>query len=93
MDDLLSSDISPPDEIVDRDSISYLDQEITQEDAWVVIGVYFKEKGLVLQQTDSFDKFASVTLPEIVADSGQITVTPVNQYIPGRDVQLVRLSL
>ena len=30
--------------------------EITQEDAWVVIDKYFKEKGLVGQQIDSFDE-------------------------------------
>ena len=63
--------------------------EITQEDAWVVIGKYFKEKGLVGQQIDSFDEFVIITIQELIEDAGEITVTPENQYIPGQDSELV----
>lgn len=63
--------------------------EITQEDAWVVIDKYFKEKGLVGQQIDSFDEFVINTIQELIEDAGEITVTPENQYIPGQDSELV----
>ncbi|CAM9619229.1 unnamed protein product [Choristocarpus tenellus] len=36
--------------------IDPLDEDISQEDAWVVISSYFSEKGLVRQQLDSFDE-------------------------------------
>ena len=67
--------------------------EITQEDAWVVIDKYFKEKGLVGQQIDSFDEFVINTIQELIEDAGEITVTPENQYIPGQDSELVSLSI
>lgn len=63
--------------------------EITQEDAWVVIDKYFKEKGLVGQQIDSFDEFVINTIQELIEDAGEITVIPENQYIPGQDSELV----
>lgn len=63
--------------------------EITQEDAWVVIDKYFKEKGLVGQQIDSFDEFVINTIQELIEDAGEITVTPENQYIPGQESEMV----
>ena len=42
------------------------DQEITQTDAWSVIDAYFKEKGLVKQQIESFDEFVEVTMQQII---------------------------
>lgn len=63
--------------------------EITQEDAWVVIDKYFKEKGLVGQQIDSFDEFVINTIQELIEDAGEITVTPENQYLPGQDSEMV----
>lgn len=38
------------------------EEEITQEDAWVVISSFFEEKGLVRQQLDSFNEFVSNTM-------------------------------
>ena len=63
------------------------DEEITQEDAWVVIDQYFWEKGLVGQQIDSFDEFIKYTIQELVNDTGEITVTPEDQFIHGQDVE------
>jgi DNA-directed RNA polymerase beta subunit len=50
------------------------DQRITQEDSWVVISAFFKEKGLVRQQLDSFDEFIHNTIQEIVEEE-EIIVT------------------
>ena len=63
--------------------------EITSEDAWVIIDKYFNEKGLVRQQTDSFDEFIINTIQELIDDSGEIVVTSENQYIPGQEAVMV----
>lgn len=41
--------------LMDEDELDPLEEDISQEDAWVVISAYFSEKGLVRQQLDSFD--------------------------------------
>ncbi len=63
------------------------DDEIAQEEVWVVIDKYFYTKGLVGQQIDSFDEFIKNIIQEIVDDAGDITVTPEDQFIPGMDVK------
>ena len=50
-------------------------EEVSQDDAWVVISAFFDEKGLVRQQLDSFDSFFEVGLQECVDDAGDIVVT------------------
>lgn len=40
----------------DEEELDPLEEDISQEDAWVVISAYFSEKGLVRQQLDSFDE-------------------------------------
>lgn len=90
MDDLM--DVAAEDDgyMMDMDmDQDFGSDEITQEDAWVVIDKYFKEKGLVGQQIDSFDEFVINTIQELIEDAGEITVTPENQYIPGQDSELV----
>ena len=49
------------------DMFEDVDEEITQEDAWVVIDRYFDEKGLVRQQIDSFDEFITNTIGKAYA--------------------------
>lgn len=61
------------------------DDEIEAEDAWVVIGNYFDEKKLVRQQIDSFNEFVSNTIQELVEDTGEIRITPEDQYVPGKE--------
>lgn len=56
--------------------------EIAQEDAWTVVSAYFKEKGLVRQQLDSYNQFLEVTLQQIVA-AHTIELFPQEQYKPG----------
>lgn len=64
--------------------------EISQEDAWVVINSFFDIRGLVRQQLDSFNQFILNSIQEMVDDSGRIVVTPENQYVPGKEAEMVR---
>lgn len=57
----------------------YDDNAITSEDCWQVIEAFFRDKGLVSQQLDSFDEFASTTLQEIISDTGAIMI---DQQVP-----------
>lgn len=41
-------------------------QEIDSEDTWAVVGSFFEGKGLVSQQVESFNDFASYKLQEII---------------------------
>eukprot|EP01024_Parvocaulis_polyphysoides_P016002 TRINITY_DN17094_c0_g2_i1.p1 TRINITY_DN17094_c0_g2~~TRINITY_DN17094_c0_g2_i1.p1 ORF type:complete len:203 (+),score=66.17 TRINITY_DN17094_c0_g2_i1:98-706(+) len=59
--------------------------EIAQTDAWSVISAYFNEKGLVLQQLESFNEFISNKIQEIVEENGEINVTPESQKNPGEE--------
>jgi len=64
-----------------------LEEEITQEDAWVIIDKYFETKGLVRQQLDSFDVFMENSIQELVDDAGEIKVIPEDQFVPGEIVE------
>lgn len=57
----------------------YDDNIITSEDCWQVIEAFFRDKGLVSQQLDSFDEFASTTLQEIISEAGTVMV---DQNVP-----------
>ena len=48
--------------------------------------------GLVGQQIDSFDEFIRYTIQELVYDTGEITLTPEDQFIIGQDVAQVRIT-
>ena len=86
MDDLFdSNDMAMEDQ--EAFDIEEEDEEISQEDSWIVIGKYFEEKKLVRQQIDSFNEFVSNTIQELVDDSGEIMITPENQFIPGREAE------
>ena len=52
---------------------------------------FFMLPGLVGQQIDSFDEFIRYTIQELVYDTGEITMTPEDQYIIGQDVAQVFL--
>ena len=49
----------------------------------------FFSLGLVGQQIDSFDEFIRYTIQELVYDTGEITMTPEDQFIIGQDVAQV----
>lgn len=55
--------------MMDTEGYGYGEEEIeNQEDTWCVVDKYFKERGLVRQQIDSFNEFAENTIHEIVND-------------------------
>ena len=57
--------------------------EIAQDDTWAVISAFFKDKGLVRQQLDSFNEFVNSSMQEIVEED-PIRVRPEQQYVPGQ---------
>eukprot|EP00055_Hartaetosiga_balthica_P010729 m.46831 g.46831 ORF g.46831 m.46831 type:complete len:1182 (-) comp7289_c0_seq1:1996-5541(-) len=60
------------------------EEEITpkewQQSCWDVITAYFKEKGLVRQQLDSYNHFISNSLQKVVEEMGDIEVVAKEQY-------------
>ena len=48
---------------------------LSEETTWAVIDSYFKEKGLVRHQIESFDEFLTHTLQEIIDDTPPLTVS------------------
>lgn len=56
------------------------------QDAWTVVTSYFKEKGLVRQQLDSFDEFVNNSMQELVNDCQEIEVRAQRQYNPGEEM-------
>jgi len=64
------------DNTVDMDGDSNADDPniITSEDCWVAIQSFFDSKGLVSQQLDSYDEFATTTMQEIISETGRIVL-------------------
>ncbi|KAH9385462.1 DNA-directed RNA polymerase II subunit RPB2 [Nematocida major] len=49
-------------------------KSLTQEDCWRVVSAFFKEKGLVRQQLDSFNEFIQSTMQEVVDENSTIVL-------------------
>jgi DNA-directed RNA polymerase II subunit RPB2 len=62
------------DEVVDDPN------EVTTEDCWVVISAFFKEKGLVSQQLDSFDEFIHTSIQELVWEDSTLILEQPAQH-------------
>jgi DNA-directed RNA polymerase II subunit RPB2 len=67
----------------------------TQADAWHVIKLYFKDKGLVRMQIDSFDKFLFEQIPSFISETkGQLrmetnnTISHANMHIRKKEVTI-----
>ena len=75
MDSLFSEDGGSTDNDLSSMEIEQ-EEEINQEEVWTVIDEYFRKKGLVGQQLDSFDEFVKTTIQEMIDDSGEVTVVP-----------------
>jgi DNA-directed RNA polymerase beta subunit len=67
----------------------------TQADAWHVIKLYFKDKGLVRMQIDSFDKFLFEQIPSFISETkGQLrmetnnTTSHSNMHITKKEVTI-----
>lgn len=63
-------------------------EEIMQEDVWVVISVFFEEKGFVWQQLDLFDEFILNIMQEIVDELVDIEIRVELQYNFGKNVDV-----
>ncbi|KAF4504075.1 hypothetical protein G6O67_008689 [Ophiocordyceps sinensis] len=80
----------------DYDFENYGEEEegITPEDCWTVISSFFETKGLVSQQTDSFDEFTQTTIQDLVNEYSTITLDQPNPpEEPGRKIALRRYEI
>lgn len=80
----------------DYDYENYGEEEegITPEDCWTVISSFFETKGLVSQQTDSFDEFTQTTIQDLVNEYSTITLDQPNPPSePGRKIALRRYEI
>ena len=89
MDSLFDDVLYEEQDSSDHESMDIEEEEIHQEEVWKVIDEYFKRKGLVGQQIDSFDEFIRTTIQEVIDDSGELEVIPENQFVPGVDLDQV----
>nr|AJQ24532.1 RNA polymerase II subunit 2 [Epichloe sylvatica]AJQ24535.1 RNA polymerase II subunit 2 [Epichloe typhina subsp. poae] len=70
------------------------DEGITPEDCWTVISSFFETKGLVSQQTDSFDEFTQTTIQDLVNEYSTITLDQPNPPSPpGMKIALRRYEI
>lgn len=70
------------------------DEGITPEDCWTVISSFFDTKGLVSQQTDSFDEFTQTTIQDLVNEYSTITLDQPNPPSPpGMKIALRRYEI
>lgn len=53
---------------------------LSQEDCWQVIGSFFKEKGLVRQQLDSFDEFLQNTMQEVIDENASLVLQTASTH-------------
>ena len=53
---------------------------ITAEDSWAVISSFFREKGLVSQQLDSFNQFVDYTLQDIISEDSTMILEQLAQH-------------
>lgn len=61
------------------------DTEITSEDAWAIISLFFNEKGLVSQQLDSFDEFIETTIQSLVMEDSTLILDQPAQHTSAND--------
>ena len=60
------------------------DGYISQEQCWAIITSYFREKGLVRQQIDSFDTFMKETLSDVITNNREISHKRERQHKVGQ---------
>ncbi|SBS80553.1 DNA-directed RNA polymerase II subunit RPB2, putative (RPB2), partial [Plasmodium ovale curtisi] len=61
------------------------EEQITEEDSWVVIGSFFGSHGLVNQQIESYNDFIEYRMQEIIDEHPQIEIRPQPQYRSDKD--------
>lgn len=69
-------------------------EEITPEECWIVISSFFETKGLVSQQTDSFDEFTQTTIQDLINEYAVISLDQPNPPSPpGQTIALRRYEI
>jgi DNA-directed RNA polymerase II subunit RPB2 len=61
-------------------------ETLTQPEIWSVIGSFFREKGLVFQQIDSYNLFIQRSIADAVHDHPSLKLQAQNQYAPGHEL-------
>lgn len=62
-----------------------------QEDFWRIITSFFKDKGLVRQQIDSYNDFIDNSIKQVVREHSKIILQTANHQNTGPNDTLVRL--
>lgn len=81
------------DEEYDYENYGEEDEGITPEDCWTVISSFFETKGLVSQQTDSFDEFTQTTIQDLVNEYSTITLDQPNPPSANNNIALRRYEI
>jgi DNA-directed RNA polymerase II subunit RPB2 len=69
-----------------EDPYGYDDEnQVTGEDCWTVISAFFREKGLVSQQLDSFDEFLHVSIQNLVWEDSTLILEQPAQHTSEKD--------
>lgn len=74
-------------EFGNEDFSEYEDDDITQEEAWIVISSFFVKHGLVSQQIGSFNQFLETNIQEIVNENQEIVIIPEMKYAPNEKTE------
>ncbi|CCE65112.1 hypothetical protein TPHA_0J02910 [Tetrapisispora phaffii CBS 4417] len=71
----------------DEDPYGFEDENapISAEDSWTVISSFFREKGLVSQQLDSFNQFVDYTLQDIISEDSTLILEQLAQHTTESD--------
>lgn len=74
-------------EYYDEDPYGYDEEEaaISAEDSWTVISAFFREKGLVSQQLDSFNQFINYTIQDLILEDSTLILEQLAQHTTETD--------
>ena len=81
----------PMDDVVENENDD-IPRDRWEESCWDVINAYFKEKGLVRQQLDSFNEFITVTMQRIIEETPPVEVEGKMQHADNELVIPVRTA-
>lgn len=56
------------------------ENELTQEESWIVISNYFEKHGLVSQQIGSFNQFLENNIQEVIAENKELQIVPDKKF-------------
>lgn len=65
---------------------------LQQNEVWEVINAFFEEKGLVMQQLDSFNHFMDFQIQEVVDDTAEMVLKTNPQFHPADEDQSIVCS-